>query len=71
MEMLMEYMATYRHGTWWLVDVYREAEAENYWVFLSNDEPGEIDTKDALHPEPYKTMPTWQEAKWFYDHAGD
>jgi hypothetical protein len=72
MEMLMEFRATYRHGPHWFVDVYKEPDAERYWIFRSRDGlRGEQDTADALHPEPYRFMPTWKKAKWFYDHFGD
>lgn len=69
------YMATYRHGEHWLVDVYKDVEAEEYYVYQSrvcDQNEGDLETNDSLHyGDPYDHMPTWQESKWFYDHYGD
>ena len=69
------YLATYKHSEYWFVEVYKSVDAEEYFVYqqgVCEEYEGEFYTDDTLHHgDPYTTLPTWQEAKWFYDNYGD
>lgn len=56
------FYATYKHDSWWLVDVYRHGDVYYVWMHDS------VEDQEPLGS--FSHMPTWEETKWWYDHLG-